>query len=114
MAIATSAALPCWKRPMTSRRSAGLWLSNVAPLVESHHAPAMKCAHARERRLYFRLSRQKVLDLSNDAVGRLQVGARGRLDPQELQAHDFLKQVLRRPQLAKLIDEGQVAGVERM
>jgi hypothetical protein len=25
-----------------SRLSAGLWLSNVRPLVESHHSPAMK------------------------------------------------------------------------
>ena len=27
---------------MTSRVSAGLWLSKVAPEVESHHSPAMK------------------------------------------------------------------------
>ena len=42
MAIATSAAVPCWKRPTTSRVSAGLRLSNVAPDVDSHHSPAMK------------------------------------------------------------------------
>ena len=42
MAMATSAAVPCWKRPITSRRSAGLRLSNVWPLIESVHAPAMK------------------------------------------------------------------------
>src|SRR6185312_1317072 len=41
-AIATSAAVPCWNRPMMSRRSAGLRLSNVLPLVESVHSPAMK------------------------------------------------------------------------
>ena len=41
-AIATSAAVPCWNRPMTSRVSAGLTLSNDAPEVESHHSPAMK------------------------------------------------------------------------
>ncbi len=43
VAIATSAAVPCWKRPMTSRRSAGLRLSNVPPPTESIHSPAMKC-----------------------------------------------------------------------
>src|ERR1700741_3512039 len=43
IAIATSAAVPCWNRPITSRVSAGLRLSNVAPDVESHHSPAMKC-----------------------------------------------------------------------
>ena len=42
MAIATSAAVPCWNRPTTSRVSAGLRLSNVAPDVDSHHSPAMK------------------------------------------------------------------------
>src|SRR6185436_18743479 len=42
IAIATSALVPCWKRPTTSRVSAGLRLSNVAPEVESHHSPAMK------------------------------------------------------------------------
>ena len=41
-AIATSALVPAWNRPMTSRVSAGLRLSNVWPLVESHHSPAMK------------------------------------------------------------------------
>jgi hypothetical protein len=41
-AMATSAAVPCWKRPITSRVSAGLRLSNVRPLVDSHHSPAMK------------------------------------------------------------------------
>ena len=40
--MATSAAVPCWKRPITSRRSAGLRLSNVWPLIESVHEPAMK------------------------------------------------------------------------
>src|SRR5689334_6841538 len=40
-AIATSAAVPCWKRPMTSRRSAGLRLSKVAPETLSTHSPAM-------------------------------------------------------------------------
>ena len=40
-AIATSALVPCWNRPMTSRVSAGLRLSKVAPLVDSHHSPAM-------------------------------------------------------------------------
>ena len=40
--MATSAAVPCWKRPITSRASAGLWLSKVAPDVDSHHSPAMK------------------------------------------------------------------------
>src|SRR5688500_5519573 len=42
VAIATSAAVPCWNRPMTSRVSAGLTLSKVRPLVDSHHSPAMK------------------------------------------------------------------------
>ena len=42
IAIATSALVPCWKRPTTSRVSAGFRLSNVAPEVESHHSPAMK------------------------------------------------------------------------
>src|SRR5215218_6905247 len=38
IAIATSAFDPCWNRPTTSRVSAGLRLSNVAPEVESHHS----------------------------------------------------------------------------
>src|SRR6478736_6795252 len=42
IAIATSAFVPCWKIPTTSRVSAGLRLSNVVPEVESHHSPAMK------------------------------------------------------------------------
>ena len=42
MAIATSAFVPCWKRPTTSRVSAGFRLSKVSPEVESHHSPAMK------------------------------------------------------------------------
>jgi hypothetical protein len=42
IAIATSAFVPCWKRPTMSAGSAGLWLSNVSPEVESHHSPAMK------------------------------------------------------------------------
>ena len=40
-AIATSAAVPAWNRPITSRRSAGLTLSNVLPETESTHSPAM-------------------------------------------------------------------------
>src|SRR6476659_2269905 len=42
MAIPTSALVPCWNRPTTSRVSAGLRLSKVSPEVESHHSPAMK------------------------------------------------------------------------
>jgi hypothetical protein len=42
IAIATSAAVPSWKRPTTSRVSAGLWLSNVWPPIDGHHSPAMK------------------------------------------------------------------------
>jgi hypothetical protein len=42
IAIATSAGPPAWKRPMTSRRSAGLTLSNVSPLTPSTQSPAMK------------------------------------------------------------------------
>ena len=42
MAIATSAAVPCWKRPTTSRVSAGFRDSKVAPDAESTHSPAMK------------------------------------------------------------------------
>src|SRR3954447_15410778 len=42
MAMATSALVPCWNRPTTSRVSAGLRLSNVSPEVESTHSPAMK------------------------------------------------------------------------
>ena len=42
IAIATSGGVPAWKRPMTSRVSAGLWLSNVSPETPSHHSPAMK------------------------------------------------------------------------
>ena len=42
MAIATSAFVPCWKRPTTSVVSAGLRLSKVSPEVESTHSPAMK------------------------------------------------------------------------
>ena len=42
MAIATSAAVPCWNRPIRSWRSAGLRLSNVVREVDSHHSPAMK------------------------------------------------------------------------
>ena len=38
----TSLFVPCWKRPTTSRVSAGLRLSNVSPDDESHHSPAMK------------------------------------------------------------------------
>ena len=34
-AIATSAAVPAWNRPTTSRVSAGLTLSNVAPETDS-------------------------------------------------------------------------------
>src|SRR5438477_8463773 len=40
--MATSAAVPCWNRPITSRAAAGLWLSKVAPDDDSHHSPAMK------------------------------------------------------------------------
>ena len=42
MAMAVSAAVPCWNRPTTSRVSAGFRLSKVAPAVPSHHSPAMK------------------------------------------------------------------------
>src|SRR5215218_2943823 len=41
MAIATSAALPAWKRPTTSRVSAGLTDSNVSPDTPPTHRPAM-------------------------------------------------------------------------
>ena len=42
MAIATSDLVPCWKRPTTSRVSAGFRLSKVSPEDESTHSPAMK------------------------------------------------------------------------
>ena len=43
IAIATSACVPCWKRPTTSRVSAGLRLSNVcARRWTRTHSPAMK------------------------------------------------------------------------
>ena len=41
IAFATSAAVPDWKWPITSRVSAGLRLSNVRPPPESTHSPAM-------------------------------------------------------------------------
>ena len=41
IARATSAAVPAWNRPIRSRVSAGLRLSNVRPLPESTHSPAM-------------------------------------------------------------------------
>ena len=41
IAIATSGAEPAWKRPTTSRMSAGLTLSKVAPDTPSTHRPAM-------------------------------------------------------------------------
>ena len=40
-AIATSAAVPAWKWPTTSRVSAGLTLSNVSPDTDSTQRPAM-------------------------------------------------------------------------
>ena len=49
MAMATSAAVPCWNRPTTSLVSAGLRLSNVAPPVDSHHSPAMKWRNSGSR-----------------------------------------------------------------
>ena len=48
MAIATSAAVPCWKRPTMSRRSAGLRLSNVRPLAELHPLPGDEVAERRD------------------------------------------------------------------
>ncbi len=41
IAITTSAAEPAWKRPTTSRISAGFTLSNVAPETPSTQRPAM-------------------------------------------------------------------------
>jgi len=42
MAAAASAAFEAWKRPTTSRVSAGLTLSKVRPVTLSHHSPPMK------------------------------------------------------------------------
>ena len=59
MAIATSAVVPCWNRPTTSRVSAGLRLSNVSPDVESHPLPGDEVAEGRASRRRSRSCRRR-------------------------------------------------------